>query len=116
LGLVLDKRLKWGLNNQERTKKATIALYSCKKAIGLRWGMFPRIVNWIYTAVVKPPLYRNIVLTPLNKVQQRAVLCISGALRTTPYEALKAILNLPSLDLAGMERAKSAGNRLRDTW
>jgi len=36
LGLALDKRLKWGLNNQERTKKATIALYSCKKAIGLR--------------------------------------------------------------------------------
>jgi len=43
LGLVLDKLLKLGLNNQERTKKATIALYSCKKAIGLRWGMFPRI-------------------------------------------------------------------------
>jgi len=29
----------------------------------------------------------------------------SGALRTTPNEALNAILNLPSLDLAGMERA-----------
>jgi len=26
LELVLDKRLKWGINNQERTKKATIAL------------------------------------------------------------------------------------------
>jgi len=25
LGLVLDKHLKWGLNNQERTKKGTIA-------------------------------------------------------------------------------------------
>jgi len=34
-----------------------------------------------------------------------AALCISGALRTTPNEALNAILNLPSLDLAGMERA-----------
>jgi len=30
LGLVLDKRLKWGVNNQERTKKAAIV----KKAIG----------------------------------------------------------------------------------
>jgi len=28
---------------------------------------------------------------------------------------LKAILSLPSLDLAGMERAKSAAIRLRDT-
>jgi len=44
-----------------------------------------------------------------------AALCISGALRTTPSEALNAILNLPSLDLAGMERAKSAAIRLRDT-
>jgi len=39
LELVLDKHLKWGLNNQDRTKKATIALYSCKKAIWLIWGM-----------------------------------------------------------------------------
>jgi len=44
-----------------------------------------------------------------------AAFCISGALRTTPNEALNAILNLPSLDLAGMERAKSAAIRLRDT-
>jgi len=80
LGLVLDKRLKWGLNNQERTKKATIALYSCKKSIGLRWGMSPRIVNWIYTALVKPILLYGV-----------------------------------ALDLAGMERAKSAAIRLRDT-
>jgi len=47
LGLVLDKRPKWGLNNQKRTKKATILIYSCKKTIGQRWGMSPRIVNWI---------------------------------------------------------------------
>jgi len=44
-----------------------------------------------------------------------AALCISGALRTTPNEALNAILNLPSLDVASMERAKSAAIRLRDT-
>jgi len=68
LGFVLDKRLKWGLNNQERTKKATIALYSCKKAIGLRWGMSPRIVNWIYTAVIKPILLYGVALWKANPV------------------------------------------------
>jgi len=118
--------LKWGLNNQERTKTATIALYSCKKAIGLRWGMYPRIVNWIYTAEVKPialygvalwctGLHKQCILTPLNKEQRMAALCISGALRTTPNEALNASLNLTSLDLAGMDRAKSSAIRLRDT-
>jgi len=60
-------------------------------------------------------LHKQCILTPLNKVQRMAALCISGALRTTPNEALNAILNLPSLDLAGMERAKSAANRLGDT-
>jgi len=44
-----------------------------------------------------------------------AALCVTGALRATPNEALNAILNLPSLDLAGMEKAKSAAVRLRDT-
>jgi len=89
-------------------------------------GMSPRIVNWINTAVVKPfllygvalwwtALQKQCILTPLNKVQRMAALCISGAFRTTPNEALNAILNLPSLDLAGMERAKSAAIRLRDT-
>jgi len=88
--------------------------------------MSPKIVNWIYTAVVKPillyevalcwtALHKQCILTLLNKVQRMAALCISGALRTTPNEALNAILNLPSLDVASMERAKSAAIRLRDT-
>jgi len=87
--------------------------------------MSPRIDNWIYTAVVKPillygvalwwtALHKQCILTPLNKVQRMTALCISGALRTTPNEALNAILNLPSLDIAGIERAKSAAIRLRD--
>jgi len=88
--------------------------------------MSPRIFNWIYTSVVKPiqlygvalwwtALNKQCILTPLKKVQRMAALCISGALRTTPNEALNAILNLSSLDLAGMDRAKSAAIRLRDT-
>jgi len=88
--------------------------------------MSPRIVNWIYTAVVKTillygvalwwtALHKQCILTPLNKVQRMAALCISGALRTIPNEALNTILNLSSLDLAGMERAKSEAIPLRDT-
>ncbi|XP_070854170.1 uncharacterized protein [Drosophila suzukii] len=84
-----------------------------------------KIVNWIHTAIVKPillygvsiwwpALMKQTTTTNLNKVQRMASLCISGALRTTPDEALNAILNLPSLDLAGMERAKIAAVRMRD--
>jgi len=88
--------------------------------------MSPRIVNWIYTALVRPiliygvalwwtALHKQCILTPLNIVQRMAALCVNGAFRTTQNEALNAILNLPSLDLAGMERAKSAAIRLRHT-
>jgi len=88
--------------------------------------MSPRIGNWIYTAVVKPillygvalwwtALHKQCILTPLNKVQRMTAMCFSEALRITLNEALNAILNLPSLDLAGMERAKSAAIRLRGT-
>jgi len=43
-----------------------------------------------------------------------AALCISGALRTTPNEALNAILSLPSLDLAGIESHSTAGYRVME--
>jgi len=89
--------------------------------------MSPRVVNWIYTAVVKPillygvvlcwtALHKQFILTLLTKVQRMAALCISGVLRTTPNKALNAILNLPSLDLASMERAKWAAIRLRSVY
>jgi len=89
-------------------------------------GMSPRIYNWIYTAAVNPvllygaalwwtALHKQCILTPLNKEQRMAALCVSGALRITRNEALNAILNLLSLNLAGMERAISVAIRLRDT-
>lgn len=34
LGLILDKKLNWKSNIRERIDKATVALFSCKKAIG----------------------------------------------------------------------------------
>jgi len=55
-------------------------------------------------------LHKQCILTPLNKVQRMATMCISGAFRTSPIEALNAILNLLSLDLV-----KSAAIRLRGT-
>jgi len=73
----------------------------------------------MYTAVGKPnllyggalwwtALHKQCILTPLNKVQGMVAFC------GTPNEALNAILNLLSLEIAGMERAKSAAILLGD--
>ncbi|SPP90054.1 Hypothetical predicted protein, partial [Drosophila guanche] len=109
--LVIDKKLSWNLSIKDRVKKATIALYTCKKAIGLKWGMNPRIVQWIYLAIVRPillygvavwwtALSKGTITKQLGKVQPTAPLSISEALSTTPTDALNAILCLQSLDLA----------------
>jgi len=82
LGVILDKKLLWTDNILDRTRKAAIALFACKKAIGRKWGFSPMIVHWLYTAIVRPILlYGNIVWWPsldkncnlriLHKIQRK---------------------------------------------
>jgi len=51
------------------------------------------------------------ILTPLNKVQ-RMLLSVLVEPFEPPRMKLNAVLNLPSLDFAGMERAKPAAIRV----
>jgi len=126
LGLVLDKKLDWNLNIQERSRKAIVALYTCRKAIGLKWGMSPYIVHWLYTAVVRPILLYGILVwwpallrqttnNKINKIERMAELCITGALRSTPSDALDAILNIRTLKQESVEREIMTAIRLRDS-
>ena len=45
LGVILDRKLSWKQNCQERARKATIVLYTCKNAIGRIWGLQPNVVH-----------------------------------------------------------------------
>lgn len=109
LGIILDSKLNWKLNVDERIKKAYNALYACNKVIGKKWGLRPDMIYWIYQTVVIPVLtYGSLVwwpvvkkkymITKLQKVQRTACLCITGALRSTSTEALEAILCLLPID------------------
>ena len=126
LGLVLDRKLSWKRNTEERVRKATTALYTCKKAIGARWGLTPNITRWLYTAVVRPILlYGVLVWWPaldkvtyvkvLQRVQRSAALAISGALRTTSTETLEVLLMLMPLQLHGKQIAAISAARLNAT-
>jgi len=45
----------WKDNFTDRTRNAAITLISCKKkTIGRKWGFFPIIVHWLYTAYSGP--------------------------------------------------------------
>lgn len=126
LGVFLDRKLNFRRNIEERVRKATIALYSCKRAIGKRWGFSPKVVHWIYTAVVRPILLYGIIVwwpaleTKVNcvlitKVQRMASMCITGALRTTPTAALEILLYLIPLDILGRQYAATSAIRLNST-
>ena len=52
LCIILYRKLHWNLNSADRINKATIALFTCKNAIGKRWGFNPKIIYWIYTELL----------------------------------------------------------------
>ena len=97
LGITLDRKLHWNLNSADRINKVTIVLFAYKKATGKIWDFNPKIIYWIYTAMVRPTLlYGVLVWWPamnkvkiqrkLQRVQRSALLCISGVMRTTPND------------------------------
>ncbi|XP_054085715.1 uncharacterized protein LOC128921627 isoform X1 [Zeugodacus cucurbitae] len=125
LRLILDRKLSWKPNIEERVRKTSVALYCCRGAIGKRWGLSPKVVLWLYVTIIKPIMFYGVVVwwrafekvtlaKQLERVQRAALIGISGALRTTPTMALNAILHVASVDIAGRCTAAKVAVRLRD--
>jgi hypothetical protein len=59
-GLTLDKGLTWKKQLGKAINEAYKAFWTCRGTFGKTWGLTPRVVYWIYTAVVSafygPPL------------------------------------------------------------
>jgi hypothetical protein len=54
LGITLDKGLTWKKQLDKATNKAYKAFWACRGMFGKTWGLTPKVVCWIYTAVVRP--------------------------------------------------------------
>ncbi|CAH2108833.1 unnamed protein product [Euphydryas editha] len=124
LGVILDSKLNWGAHLDAKLSTATISFWQCRRMIGKTWGLSPKIVLWLYTAVIRPIICygavvwwpRTKLITARNKLQsfQRlACLAITGAMRTTPTAALEVMLNLPALHLFIRQEAASTAVRLK---
>ena len=103
----------------------------CRKAVGPTWGFTPKTMKWIYTAVVRPSLSYGAVIwinglktkkniTLLNSVQRLANILISGALPSSPGNALNKINDIIPIDnwieeeaLKGTLRLKANGHWIR---
>ena len=124
-------KLTWNEHITNQCKKAKGILMQCRKAVGPTWGFTPKTMKWIYTAVVRPSLSYGAVIwinglktkkniTLLNSVQRLANILISGALPSSPGNALNKINDIIPIDnwieeeaLKGTLRLKANGHWIR---
>lgn len=126
LGVYLDKRLTWNAHLNYVTNKAKRNIMTLRRLMGKNWGLRPEMMHWMYCSVIRPSItYASAVWgaktdqktarSKLGSVQRLALLCITGAMRTTPTAALEAILGIPPLHIEMESKTLEALYRLTVT-
>ncbi|XP_044596718.1 uncharacterized protein LOC123273383 [Cotesia glomerata] len=123
LGVTLDSKLTWRSHIEKQTQKATATFWACRRIFGITWGLKPRLIKWIYTAILVPQLTfasvvwwpslkKNINIKAFLKVYRLSLLGITGALRTTATLAMGALLNLEPPHITAEALAMKTAMRL----
>ena len=119
LGVTLDHKLSWIPHITAVSAKATANLFACKKAVGSSWGLSPKILRFIYAAIVRPSLayaavcwfhrsHLSAASSLLRKPQRLATLMITRAFPSSYAEGLDIICGLqPIQDFVLSEALKS---------
>jgi hypothetical protein len=123
LGVILDSRLNWREHVEVKVRKAHNLLWACRRVCRARWGLRPKVVHWLYVAIVQPTIsFASLVWWPgcqmaspkkkLSRVQRLTCLGITGAIHTIPTSAMGALAGLPLLELVIQGEARSAAHCL----
>jgi len=124
LGITLDQKLNWSKHLDTKINKANKILWQCRRAVGQTWGLTPKVVLWLYTAIVRPALCYGAVVwwtktnlvtakAKMQQLQRVACLGVTGAMRSTPTTAIEVLLCIPPLDLFVREWAVRTALRLK---
>ena len=123
LGVILDSKLSWREQIEERNRKASKVFWQCRKAFGKNWGLRPSVLHWMYKAIVRPILCYGCMVwshkteqvnvsDDLTHVQRLACLAITGAMSSTPTAALEIMLSLTPMSLYVKQEAELIVTRL----
>ena len=123
LGVILDSKLLWQKQLDTKCQKAIVTFWQCKRALGLKWGLGPAQILWIYSSIIVPRIcYGALVWWPrvklktaqlaLNKVQALFLRAACHVRRSTPMAAVRVVLDLPTLGLEIEKEAMRAASRL----
>lgn len=126
LGVILDQKLNWNAHLEHAINKAKSALWVCSRTFGKKWGLKPKMIHWMYLAIVRPRItYASLVWwtksietsakQKLEKLQRLASSSITGAMRSAPSKALDGILHLLPLHQFVQEEAMKSALRLQQT-
>uniref|UniRef100_T1GSC4 Uncharacterized protein n=1 Tax=Megaselia scalaris TaxID=36166 RepID=T1GSC4_MEGSC len=80
-GFILDRKLNWKPNIEERWKKALVGWYTCHEFLGNKFELIPNITRWMYLVAfdlsshVNWMAYADIFLNSVNWFNYR----INGA-------------------------------------
>ena len=106
LGVILDRKLLWRRHLEEKCRKAISTVWQCRGALGAKWGVGPRQMHWIYSAIIVPRLtFASIVWwsrTQLStacekpdRVQPLFLRGITATRRSTPYQICGNAYSIP---------------------
>ena len=129
LGLFLDQKLTWNSHVDYKINQAKKCIMTCRRMLGKNWGLQPKMMFWMYTAIIRPMIsYASViwwgkveqrtVKDRLGSLQRLACLCITGAMPSAPTGALETILDLTPLDIFICSTARISTYRmmLQNQW
>jgi len=126
LGVWLDTKLNWSYHCTQKCNKMMIALMQCRRAVGNTWGLTPRVMRWIFTAVIRPSLMYGVLcwlpmlekitcLKTIERVQRVALRMIAGVAKSTPLAALECLLGVLPIRTYAQNLAIKTLHRLKQT-
>ena len=124
LGVQLDEKLTWNKHFDMVAKKSKIYLSLMTHTLAKHWGPKPRLVKWIYTAIVKPRItYAALVWAQsvktigkkqrLGQITRLAAMLLTPTRKKAPTAELEIIHDIMPLELALQEAALNTFTRLR---
>ena len=124
LGLNQDTKLNWNKHLNKAIDRAKTSLMMARRTCSQSWGLQPKLMLWLYTAVIRPSITYGALLwwpkvqqesakAKLTSLQRLATICTTGAMRSTSSIILEAILNLTPLDIFVMGEARLEASRIQ---